>query len=174
MGRVKVTHQGNAPAWGALYRQYYEELDKISKTDASLDIEKLLFVEQTDDSGARLVRITEENPLRVGEKVVVRLTVRTDRDLEFVHLKDMRAAAFEPVNQLSGIGWQNGLRYYQTSKDASTNFYFDLLPRGTYIFEYAVYVNRAGSYANGITTVQCMYAPEFTSHTAGIRIIVKQ
>ena len=174
MGKVTVTHRGNAPAWGALYRQYYEELHKISKTDASLDIEKQLFVEQTDASGTRLVRITEENPLRVGDKVVVRLTLRSDRDLEFVHLKDMRAAAFEPVSQLSGIAWQNGLLYYQTSKDASTNFYFDLLPRGTYIFEYAVYVNRAGSYANGITTVQCMYAPEFTSHTEGIRIIVKQ
>lgn len=174
MGKVTVTHRGNAPAWGALYHQYYEELDKISKTDASLDIEKQLFVEQTDASGTRLARMTEENPLRVGDKVVVRLTLRTDRDLEFVHLKDMRAAAFEPASQLSGIGWQNGLLYYQTSKDASTHFYFDLLPRGTYIFEYAVFVNRAGSYANGITTVQCMYAPAFTSHTAGIRIIVKQ
>lgn len=174
MGKVTVTHRGNAPAWGALYRQYYEALDKIGKIDASLDIEKQLFVEQTDKSGTRLVRITEENPLGVGDKVVVRLTLRSDRDLEFVHLKDMRAAALEPASQLSGIAWQNGLLYYQTSKDVSTNFYFDLLPRGTYIFEYAVYVNRAGSYANGITTVQCMYAPEFTSHTEGIRIIVKQ
>ena len=119
------------------------------------------------------MRITDENPLTVGDKIVVRLTVRSDRDLEFVHLKDMRAAAFEPVSQLSSINWQNGLVYYQTSKDASTNFYFNLLPRGTYIFEYAVYVSRSGSYANGITTIQCMYAPEFTSHTAGIRIFVK-
>jgi hypothetical protein len=110
----------------------------------------------------------------VGDKVVMRLTVRTDRDLEFVHLKDMRAVAFEPVDQLSGIRRQSGILYYQTSKDASTNFYFDLLPRGTYIFEYAVYVTRGGSYANGVTTIQCMYAPEFTSHTAGIRIIVKE
>lgn len=173
MGRVTVTHQGEAPAWGALYRQYYEDLDKIEKTDASLDVEKQLFVEKTDASGPRLMRITEENPLSVGDKVVVRLTVRSDRDLEFVHLKDMRAAAFEPVSQLSGIDWQNGLLYYHTSKDASTNFYFDLLPRGTYTFEYAVYVNRSGSYANGVTTIQCIYAPEFTSHTAGIKIIVK-
>ncbi len=173
MGKVTVTHRGETPAWGALYRQYYEDLDKIRKTDASLDIEKQLFVEQTDASGTRLMRITDENPLSVGDKVVVRLTVRSDRDLEFVQLKDMRATAFEPVNQLSGIDWQNGLLYYHTSKDASTNFYFDLLPRGTYIFEYAVYVNRSGSYSNGITTIQCMYAPEFTSHTAGIRIIVK-
>ena len=173
MGNVKVAHNGNAPAWGALYLQYFEALDNITKTDASLDVEKLLFVEQTDASGKKLVRITETNPLKVGDKVVVRLTVRADRDLEFVHLKNMRAACFEPAEQLSGLRWQNGAPYYQTSKDASTNFYFDVLPRGTYVFEYAVFVNRTGSYSNGITTIQCLYAPEFTSHTGGIRINVK-
>ena len=173
MGKVRVSHQGNTPAWGALYWQYFEEMDKIKKTDGSLDIEKQLFVEQTTASGKQLVRITEDNPLKVGDKVVIRLTVRSDRDLEFVHLKDMRAASFEPVNQLSGMGWQNGIPYYQTSKDASTSFYFDNLPKGTYLFEYEVYVNRPGSYSNGVTTIQSMYAPEFTSHTAGMRIIVK-
>jgi uncharacterized protein YfaS (alpha-2-macroglobulin family) len=174
MGKVSVSHQGNSPAWGALYWQYFEDMDKIQKTDAALDIEKQLFVEQTTATGTQLVRITEESPLKVGDKVVVRLTVRSDRDMEFVQLKDMRAAAFEPVNQISGMGWQNGIPYYQTSKDASTGFYFDNLPRGTYLFEYAVYVNRPGSYSNGITTIQSMYAPEFTSHTAGMRIIVKE
>ena len=174
MGKVTVAHKGNTPAWGALYWQYFEELDKIGKTDGSLDIEKQLFVEQTTASGTQLVRITEDTPLKVGDKVVVRLTVRSDRDMEFVHLKDMRASAFEPVNQISGMGWQNGIPYYQTSKDASTGFYFDNLPRGTYLFEYAVYVSRPGSYSNGITTIQSMYAPEFTSHTGGIRIIVKE
>ena len=101
MGRVTVVHQGNTPAWGALYWQYFEELEKIEKTDASLDIEKQLFVEQNTPSGTQLVRITEENPLKVGDKVVVRLTVRSDRNMEFVHLKDMRAATFEPVDQIS-------------------------------------------------------------------------
>jgi uncharacterized protein YfaS (alpha-2-macroglobulin family) len=100
----------------------------------------------------------------------VRLTLRADRDFEFVHLKDLRASAFEPVDQVSGISWQNGVIYYRTSKDASTNFYFDVLPRGTYVLEYSVYVTRTGSYSNGITTVQCMYAPEFTSHTEGLRV----
>lgn len=177
MGKVKVENSGNAPAWGALYWQYYEDLDKISKTDASLDVEKLLFVEKTDVSGTKLNPITEDSPLKVGDKVVVRLTVRADRDFEFVHLKDMRAASFEPVQthggaSLSGVKWQGGTIYYQTSKDASTNFYFDVLPRGTYVFEYDVFVNRTGDYSNGITTIQCMYAPEFTSHTAGVRVKV--
>ena len=105
--------------------------------------------------------------------MVVRLVVRTDRDMEFVHLKDMRASAFEPVDQISKVDWMNGAIYYQTSRDASTNYYFDNLPRGTYVFEYAVYVTRSGSYSNGITTIQSMYAPEFVSHTSGVRINVK-
>ena len=174
MGKVEIVQKGNTPAWGALYWQYFEDMDKIEGTSASLDVKKELFKEQTGESGKQLSQITAESPLKIGDKVVVRLTVRADRDLEFVHLKDMRAAAFEPVNQLSGVNWQNRVIYYQTSKDASTNYYFDVLPRGTYVFEYAVFVNRTGSYSNGITTIQCMYAPEFTSHTKGIRINVKE
>lgn len=172
MGRVSVSHEGNSPAWGALYRQYFEDLDKIRKNDSPLDVEKQLFVEQTDSAGTRLMRITEDNQLNVGDRVVVRLTVRSDRDFEFVHLKDMRSASFEPIDQVSAINWQGGVTYYRTSKDASTNFYFDVLPRGTYLFEYSVYVNRSGSYSNGITTIQCMYAPEFISHSEGLRIDV--
>jgi len=174
MGSVTVEHNSSGPAWGALYRQYFEEMDKVVKSDGSLDIEKKLFLEQTDESGRVLVPLTEERPLQVGDKVVVRLTLRNDRDLEFVQLKDMRAASFEPVTQLSGMAWQNGVPYYQVTKDASISFFFDQLPRGTRLFEYALYVTRAGSYSNGIATVQSLYAPEFTSHTAGMRIIVKE
>lgn len=173
MGKVKIENSGNAPAWGALYWQYYEELDKITKTGGSLNVEKMLFVEETGVSGRKLVPITGNRMLRVGDKVVVRLTVRTDRDLEFVHLKDMRAAAFEPVEQLSGVKWQGGVVYYQISKDASTNLYFDVLPRGTYVLEYGAFVTRTGDYSDGITTVECMYAPEFGSHTAGTKVNVR-
>jgi len=174
MGKIQVVHQGNAPAWGALYWQYFENIDKIAKTDASLDVEKALFIEQTGVSGKELVPVTDNHPLKVGDKVVVRLTVRTDRDIEFVHLKDLRAACFEPIDHVSGTRRQGRTLYYQTSKDASTHFYFDHLSRGTYVFEYGVYVSRAGSYSNGTATIQCLYAPEFTSHTAGIRINVKE
>ncbi|MGI6573782.1 MAG: alpha-2-macroglobulin family protein [Fermentimonas sp.] len=174
MGRATVTHHGDTPAWGALYWQYFEEMDRIVKTDGTLDIEKQLFVEEIDPSGVRLVRITEERPLTVGDKVVIRLSLRSDRDLEYVHLKDTRAVCFEPANQLSGCEWQDGVLYYKTPKDASTDFYFNVLPKGTYVFEYAVHVNREGSYSNGMAVVQCMYAPEFTSRTAGERINVKE
>ena len=172
MGNVSITHKGNSPSWGALYLQYFEDMDRIQKSDGSLDIEKMMFVEETTPEGQRLMSISDESPLKVGDKVVVRLTVRSDRDMEFIHIKDLRASSLEPVTQVSGIKWQNGLIYYQTSTDASTNFYFDNLPKGTYVLEYSVYVTRRGSYSSGIATIQSMYAPEFTSHTESSRVEV--
>ena len=174
MGHVTITSQDSKPAYGALYWQYYEDLDKIEKQDGALNINKELYKEQVNEKGKVLVKITEEEPLKVGDKVVVRLVVRTDRDMEFVQLKDMRAACFEPVSSRSGVVWQDKAIYYQAVKDASTNFYFDVMPKGTYVFEYQVYVSRAGEYSNGITSLQCAYAPEFTSHTAGIKVTVKE
>lgn len=171
MGKVEVLQRGNTPAWGALYLQYFEDMDKITTSTSSLNVDKQLFVEHTDSDGNKLMKV--DGSLKVGDKVVVRITVRTDRDMEFVHIKDMRASCFEPVDQISGIKWNEGVIYYQSPKDASTNYYLDSLPRGTYVFEYQVVVNREGEYSNGITTIQSMYAPEFTSHTGGQRLDVK-
>jgi hypothetical protein len=174
MAKVEIKTSGDDPAFGGLYWQYYESLDKITSQKGDLNIEKQLFKETVDASGKGLAQITEENALTVSDKVIVRLTIKADRDMEFVHLKDMRASCFEPQQVISGIRWTNSLIYYQSTKDASTNFYFDHLPKGTYVLEYPVYVNRTGEYANGITTIQCMYAPEFTSHTQGIKVTVKE
>jgi len=174
MAAIEVRNPNNGPSYGALYWQYYEDLDKITgQKGAALSVDKKLFVESSTDKGKELNVVSDKNPLKVGDKVVVRLVVKVDRDMEFVHLKDMRASCFEPVETLSGNKWQNGAIYYQSVKDASTNFYFDNLPKGTYAFEYPLYVNRTGEYSNGITTIQCMYAPEFISHTKGLQITVK-
>ncbi|GHT76986.1 hypothetical protein AGMMS50262_16870 [Bacteroidia bacterium] len=173
MHTVSVSKADAGPTWGALYWQYFEELDKITASKTELNVEKKLFVEKITPSGKTLVPVTEANPLKIGDKLTVRLTVRTDRDLEYVLLKDMRASALEPVEQLSGVEWKQGLVYYRSSKDASTNFYFSVLPKGTYVFEYQLYATHAGEYSNGITTIQCMYAPEYVSHTAGGKIIVQ-
>lgn len=173
MGNIDVSHKGNSPAWGSLYLQYFEELDKIESASDVLNVNKQLFVEHTDSEGKKLFKINAEDTLKIGDRVVMRLTIRTDRDMEFVHLKDMRSSCFEPVEQLSGIRWDGKVTYYSSPGDASTNYYFDTLPRGTYVLEYQVVVNREGEYSNGITTIQSMYAPEFSSHTAGVRINVK-
>ncbi|HPT31239.1 MAG TPA: alpha-2-macroglobulin family protein, partial [Prolixibacteraceae bacterium] len=172
-GKVKVENPNATIAWGSLYWQYFEQLDKITKADSPLNVEKNLFVEVKSPTGLVLKAITADRPIRVGDKVVVRVILRTDRDMEYVHLKDMRASAFEPLNVLSGYRWQAGLGYYESTRDAATNFFIDYLPKGNYVFEYRLFATQKGEFSNGITSVQCMYAPEFAAHTEGIRIKVE-
>jgi hypothetical protein len=160
-------------SWGAVYWQYFENLDKITTASTPLKLEKKLFVETNTDRGPVLTPINEGGNLKVGNKIKVRIELRVDRDMEYVHMKDMRASSLEPTNVLSGYKWQGGLGYYETTKDASTNFFFDYLRKGTYVFEYSLFVTHSGNFSNGITSIQCMYAPEFSSHSEGIRINVE-
>jgi uncharacterized protein YfaS (alpha-2-macroglobulin family) len=172
MGKVTVQKADEGIAWGAMYWQYFEDLDKITQHETGLSVQKELFVEQDSETGRVITPIQDGALLSVGDKVKVRIEIRVDRDMEFVHLRDMRAAAFEPVNVLSGYQYSGGLGYYQTTKDASTDFFFDYLYKGTYVFEYALIASQEGDFSNGITTLQCMYAPEFVSHSKGVRVKV--
>jgi len=155
-----------------MYWQYVQELDKVTGQSGPLKITKKLFVEKMTATGKTLLPI-EQTELKKGDKVITRLVITTDRNLEFVALKDLRAACFEPVNQLSGTQWKERVCYYQTIKDASTQFFFSYLPKGTYVFEYECWANSAGEYSSGIASLQCQYAPEFVSHTGGERIVVR-
>jgi hypothetical protein len=163
---------GVRSSWGAVYWQYFENLDKITTSSTPLNLAKKLFVEKNTDLGPVLTPVNEGDKLRVGDKINVRIELRVDRDMEYVHMKDMRASSLEPANVLSGYKWQDGLGYYETTRDASTNFFFSYLRKGTYVFEYPLFVTHTGDFSNGITTIQCMYAPEFASHSEGIRISV--
>jgi uncharacterized protein YfaS (alpha-2-macroglobulin family) len=169
---VKLEGSHGQPAWGAIYWQYFEQLDKITSAATPLTLQKRLFIQKNTASGPLLTAIQEGNELKVGDKVKVQVTMKVDRDMEYVHLKDMRAACFEPENVISGSKWQNGVSYYESTKDASTNFFFSRLPKGTYVFEYALFVTHQGNFSNGISTAQCMYAPEFSAHSEGIRVKV--
>jgi len=178
MGNIAVTLSSpNGGGWeGAIYWQYFEDLDKISSTISSsnpLKISRKLFIRKNTDRGVVLEPVPDNGAVQVGDKITVRIELRTDRDMEYVHMKDMRASCMEPVNVLSAYQWKGGLGYYEATKDASTNFFFNWLPKGTHIFEYELFVTNAGSFSNGITTIQCMYAPEFMSHSEGIRINVE-
>lgn len=174
MGKIEVKVDGSngQPSWGAVYWQYFEQLDKITGAATPMTLQKQLFIEKTNDKGAVLTAIEDGNQLKVGDKVKARIVMKVDRDMEYVHLKDMRAACFEPTNVISQSGWQNGVSYYQSTKDASTNFFFSRLPKGTYVFEYSMFVTHNGDFSNGISTAQCMYAPEFSAHSDGIRVKV--
>jgi len=172
MGKVKVVKKDAGVSYGSLYWQYFEQLDKITPHETPLKLNKKLFVEKNTASGPVIEPITK-NKLKVGDKVIVRIELRVDRDMEYVHLKDMRASGFEPLNVLSRYKYQDGLGYYEATKDASTNFFISYLPKGTFVFEYPLVVSHAGNFSNGISTIQCMYAPEFTSHSEGIRVKVE-
>ena len=171
---VRIEKGTDGPAWGGLYWQYFENLDKIARSDdKSLVIEKQLFKVENTDKGEVLKTITTNQPLQKGDKVRVRVVITADRDMEFVHLKDMRAAAFEPVNVFSQYKYQDGLWYYEATKDAATHFFIDWLPKGKYVFEYTLFATQSGNFSNGITEIECMYAPEFRSHSQGVRVNVK-
>lgn len=164
---LSIRKEGNTPAWGAVYEQYFQEIDKVKGQKGVLSVEKKLFVETNNGTNRQIRPVTPEQPLRIGDKVIVRLTIRTGREMNYVFLKDLRAGCFEPADQLSGPESRDGIWYYRSPKDVSENFFINRLPEGTFVLEYPVYVSRSGEYAGGISTIQCMYAPEFVSHTAG-------
>lgn len=163
----------NGVTWGGVYWQYFEDLDKITPAATPLQLSKKLFVEKNTDRGPVITPVNDGSVIKIGDKIRVRVELRVDRDMEYVHMKDMRASALEPVNVLSSYKWQGGLGYYESTKDASTNFFFSYLRKGTYVFEYTLFATHAGNFSNGVTTIQCMYAPEFSSHSEGVRINVE-
>jgi uncharacterized protein YfaS (alpha-2-macroglobulin family) len=170
MGEVTISKKGEGIAWGGLYWQYFEDLDKITSAETPLKLHKKLFLKTNSDKGKLLTEITQNTSLKVGDLITVRIELKVDRPMEFVHMKDMRASGLEPINVLSAYKWQDGLGYYESTKDVSTNFFFENLSKGVYVFEYDLRVNNAGNFSNGITNIQSMYAPEFSSHSEGIRI----
>lgn len=176
MGSIKVTVKSDksiGTTWGAVYWQYFEQLDKIPSSETPLKLSKQLYKVNNTNQGEMLIPITEKSILQIGDKVKVRIELRVDRPMEYVHLKDMRAACFEPTNVLSNYKYQGGLGYYESTKDLATHFFFNSVQKGTYVFEYSLFATNKGNYSNGIATIQCMYAPEFSSHSQGIRVEVK-
>ncbi|TYP97994.1 alpha-2-macroglobulin family protein [Tenacibaculum adriaticum] len=172
MSEITISSTEKNIAWGGLYWQYFEDLDKITSAETPLKLKKELFKKINSDTGKELQEVTNDTNLKVGDLLTVRIELRVDRDMEFIHMKDMRASGVEPINVLSQYKWQDGLGYYESTKDAATNFFFNRLSKGIYIFEYDVRVNNAGDFSNGITTIQSMYAPEFSSHSKGVRLKV--
>ncbi|MBQ1697589.1 MAG: hypothetical protein II075_06870 [Bacteroidales bacterium] len=170
MAKITVANPNDHISYGAVYRQYFEELDNVIPADNKLQIIKKMYLQVKDNAGKTILReITPDVEVHPGDKVTVRFEIRTDRDLEYVHLKDMRASGFEPLNVISRTKYQDGMYYYESTKDASENFFIEHLNKGTYVFEYPLVAVHVGDFSNGIATIQCMYAPEFTAHSAGMR-----
>jgi uncharacterized protein YfaS (alpha-2-macroglobulin family) len=171
-GKVTVTKVDEGVAWGSVHWQYMEDISKITPHEGTpLKIKKTLYSKEYTKKGPVISPV--RGPVKVGDELVVRIELRTDRDMEYVHMKDHRGSGTEPVNVLSTYKYQDGLSYYQSTRDTASHFYLDYLPKGTYVFEYSVRVQHRGEYQTGMTNVQCMYAPEFNSHSQSISLVVE-
>jgi len=172
---IVVSNPNNHIAWGAAYWQYWEDLDHVKNQvdNNPLKVSRQLLITRDGDRGS-VTTLAQGRSLKVGDKLIVRLILETDRPMEFVHLKDLRASGFEPMDVISGYHWNAGMAYYQSTKDLATHFFIDYLPRGKFVVEYPVTVAQSGSYSEGLATLQCMYAPEFASHSEGSRVKATQ
>lgn len=164
---LEVEKHDEGMAWGAVYAQYLSPVADVRAQSTGLSIEKQCFVERKTAIGrSELHPLEKGGGLRVGDKLVIRLVLRLDRAMDYVQLKDSRAACLEPTATLSGYRWTGGFGYYAETKDASTRFFFDHLGKGTYVLEYSCRASQAGTYQPGLATVQCAYAPEMAAHSA--------
>lgn len=158
-GLLKVEKaEGRPSAWGAVYAQYRLPLSEVGSSASGLRIRQ---------------EVDNEHP-RVGDRVTLRYMLTSDRDYEYVRLKAGRAACLEPMESRSGYEYRNGLGYYKEVKDASTNYFFERLPKGTYVIEAECYVERAGRYALGAVKLNGVYAPEFSAYGAGTVLEVSE
>jgi hypothetical protein len=172
LGEITVKKTDPGVAWGSVHWQYLEDMSKVTPYEGTpLHLKKTLFTKINTAHGQVLEPV--KGALAVGDELVVRLELRTDRDMEYVHLKDQRGSGTEPVNVLSRYKYQDGLAYYESTRDTASHFFIDYLPKGTYVFEYSSRVQLRGAYQTGVAEIQCLYAPEFNSHSESLPLVVK-
>jgi hypothetical protein len=172
MGKIEVKKSDAGVSWGSVHWQYLEDMTKITPYEGTpLKVKKTLYRKETTKKGQVLEPV--KGALAVGDELVCRIEVRVDRDMEYVHLKDQRGSGTEPVNVLSQAKYQDGLMYYESTRDTASHFFIHYLPKGVYVFEYSVRVQLKGKYQSGIASIQCLYAPEFNSHSESFEIEVK-
>jgi hypothetical protein len=172
LGRITVKKSDPGVAWGGVHWQYLEDMSKVTPYEGTpLQLKKTLFTKVNSARGPLLEPV--RGALAVGDELVVRLELRVDRDMEYVHLKDQRGSGTEPVNVLSRYKYQDGLAYYESTRDTASHFFIDYLPKGAYVFEYSTRVQLRGQYQSGLAEIQCLYAPEFNSHSQSFNLTVK-
>jgi hypothetical protein len=170
-GEVTIKKADQGVAWGSVHWQYMEDISKVTPHEGTpLKLRKTLYTKSNTDKGPVIAPVKGE--LGVGDELVVRIELRVDRDMEYVHLKDQRGSGTEPVNVISHYKYQDGLRYYESTRDTASHFFIDYLPKGVYVFEYSTRIQHKGRYQTGVAEIQCMYAPEFNSHSESLPIAV--
>ena len=179
MRQLTVNNPTPHLVWGGLFRQYFVPIDEVKSDEAGFTIKRELFVETVTDTGKKLVPVGSKVPepvegptLKVGDKVTVKITFTSQQDMSFVFVKDLRAASFEPIEQVSRYEYNDRMSYYQSNTDTDMEFFIERLPKGTHQLEYSMFVTKEGYLNNGYALIQCQYAPEFSAYSDGMRLRV--
>jgi len=176
--KITVKKTGDGPSWVSVYWQSLQDIslieasDSAGNRDASLAVDKMIFVRRTTDQGELVTPLDQSGGLKVGDTLVVRLIIRNERAYEFVHIKDQRPAGAEPMDVTSGYRWNADLWFYREIRDAATHFFIDSLPAGSHVLEYEMRLQHAGKFDSGIGEVECLYAPEFRARSASVKLDV--
>jgi uncharacterized protein YfaS (alpha-2-macroglobulin family) len=171
MQQLTVNNPTNHLVWGGLFRQYFVPIDEVKSNKSGFTIKRELFVETVTDKGKKLVPV-EKQALKVGDKLTVKITFTSQQDMSFVFVKDLRAAGFEPIEQISRYEYNDRMSYYQSNTDTDMEFFIEFLPKGTHQLEYSMFVTKEGYLNNGYALIQCQYAPEFSAYSDGMRVRV--
>ena len=171
MRQLTVNNPTNHLVWGGLFRQYFVPIDEVKQSEAGFTIKRELFVETVDEKGKKLVPVTNQ-ALKVGDKLNVKITFTNEQDMSYVFVKDLRAAGFEPIEQISHYEYNDRMSYYQSNTDTDMEFFIECLPKGTHQLEYSMFVTKGGHLNNGYALIQCQYAPEFSAYSDGMKIRV--
>jgi hypothetical protein len=189
MRQLTVNNPTNHLVWGGLFRQYFVPIDEVKSDESGFTIKRELFVETVTDKGKKLVPVGTalrqaqgpvgaavvepvETPLKVGDKLTVKITFTSQQDMSFVFVKDLRAAGFEPIEQISHYEYNDRMSYYQSNTDTDMEFFIEFLPKGTHQLEYSMFVTKEGYLNNGYALIQCQYAPEFSAYSDGMKVRV--
>ena len=172
MRQLTVNNPTKHLVWGGLFRQYFVPIDEVKIDEAGFTIKRELFVETVNEKNKILVPV-EKQPLKVGDKLTVKITFENQQDMSYVFLKDLRAAGFEPIEQVSHYEYDDRMSYYQTNTDTDMEFFIEFLPKGVHQLEYSMFVTKEGNLNNGYALIQCQYAPEFSAYSSGMRIEVR-
>ena len=173
MQQLTVNNPTPHLVWGGLFRQYFVPIDEVKKDESGFTILRELFVETVTDKGKVLVPV-EKQALKVGDKLTVKIAFTNEQDMSYVFVKDLRAAGFEPIEQISRYERNDRMSYYQTNTDTDMQFFIERLPKGTHQLEYSLFVTKEGYLNNGYALIQCQYAPEFSAYSDGIKVKVRK
>ncbi len=167
---LTVVRHGDTPAWGGVISRFTQTMKDVKEVSLpDLSVTKNIYPITVDAHGTS----ASSAPLKVGDRVRVTVTVHCGRDMQYVVINDELPACLRPVNQLSGYRSSERVWYNCQQRAATTSLMIPFLPKGDFIFTYECFVERPGTYSNGIVTVQSQYAPVYVAHSAGSLLTVE-